>query len=91
MAACAACEGGVKRTHLVDAATDGALLLELYSRDGIGAMISADFYEVRTQRSWDHAAWILFKGILAGPHAGNAAHLKLGFRTMPGYTGRSGQ
>lgn len=46
MAACAACEGGVKRTHLLDAATEGALLLELYSRDGIGAMISTDFYEV---------------------------------------------
>ena len=36
----------MKRTHLVDAATEGALLLELYSRDGIGAMISTDFYEV---------------------------------------------
>lgn len=47
VAACAACEGGVKRTHLLDAATEGALLLELYSRDGIGAMISTDFYEVR--------------------------------------------
>ncbi len=47
MAACAACDGGVKRTHLVDAHTDGALLLELYSRDGVGAMISADFYEAR--------------------------------------------
>jgi hypothetical protein len=47
LAACAACEGGVNRTHLVDATTDGALLLELYSRDGIGAMISADFYEAR--------------------------------------------
>ena len=46
LAACAACEGGVKRTHLLDAATEGALLLELYSRDGIGAMISTDFYEV---------------------------------------------
>ena len=51
MAACAACDGGVKRTHLVDAHTDGALLLELYSRDGVGAMISADFYEVRAADS----------------------------------------
>ena len=25
---------------------DGALLLELYSRDGVGTMLSADFYEV---------------------------------------------
>ena len=55
LAACAACEGGVKRTHLVDATTDGALLLELYSRDGIGAMISADFYEARPGPA---ASWI---------------------------------
>jgi len=36
---------GVKRAHLVDAKLDGGLLLELYSRDGVGTMISADFYE----------------------------------------------
>ncbi len=29
----------------VDTRQDGALLLELYSRDGVGTMISADFYE----------------------------------------------
>lgn len=36
---------GVKRAHLLDARIDGGLLLELYSRDGVGTMISADFYE----------------------------------------------
>ncbi|KAL0031769.1 hypothetical protein WJX79_006380 [Trebouxia sp. C0005] len=36
---------GVKRAHLVDARQDGGLLLELYSRDGVGTMISTDFYE----------------------------------------------
>lgn len=46
IAACAACQKGVKRAHLVDARLDGALLLELYSRDGVGTMLSADFYEV---------------------------------------------
>lgn len=46
IAACAACQRGVKRAHLVDARVDGALLLELYSRDGVGTMLSADFYEV---------------------------------------------
>ena len=46
IAACAACQRGVKRAHLVDARMDGALLLELYSRDGVGTMLSADFYEV---------------------------------------------
>ena len=35
----------MKRAHLVDAEQDGGLLLELYSRDGVGTMISADFYE----------------------------------------------
>ncbi|KAL3154263.1 hypothetical protein ABBQ32_013759 [Trebouxia sp. C0010 RCD-2024] len=45
IAACAACQRGVKRAHLVDARMDGALLLELYSRDGVGTMLSADFYE----------------------------------------------
>ena len=69
IAACAACQKGVKRAHLVDARHDGGLLLELYSRDGVGTMLSADFYEVcfafcvsletaRTLRcrSWLHAA-----------------------------------
>ncbi len=36
---------GIKRAHLLDARLDGGLLLELYSRDGVGTMISADFYE----------------------------------------------
>lgn len=40
-----ACCKGVKRAHLVDAHTDGGLLLELYSREGVGTMISTDFYE----------------------------------------------
>lgn len=45
IAAYEACRGGVTRSHLVDARIDGGLLLELYSRDGVGTMISADFYE----------------------------------------------
>lgn len=45
LAAYEACRGGVARSHLVDARIDGGLLLELYSRDGVGTMISADFYE----------------------------------------------
>ena len=38
-------QSGVKRAHLVDAQLDGGLLLELYSRDGVGTMVSTDFYE----------------------------------------------
>ncbi|KAJ7522039.1 hypothetical protein O6H91_19G080400 [Diphasiastrum complanatum] len=41
-AAAFACRGGVRRVQLVDATVEGALLLELYSRDGVGAMVSSD-------------------------------------------------
>jgi amino-acid N-acetyltransferase len=36
---------GVGRVHLVDRATDGALLLELFTRNGIGTLISATPFE----------------------------------------------
>jgi amino-acid N-acetyltransferase len=35
----------VNRSHVIHARVPGALLLELYSRDGLGTMVSADFYE----------------------------------------------
>jgi len=41
-AALAACRGGVPRVHLVGAEANGALLRELYTRDGCGLMIYAD-------------------------------------------------
>jgi amino-acid N-acetyltransferase len=40
-----ACRGGVKRAHLISRNTDGSLLLELYTRDGIGTLVTADNYE----------------------------------------------
>jgi hypothetical protein len=43
---------GIKRSHLLDARLDGGLLLELYSRDGVGTMISTDFYEGGWFWSW---------------------------------------
>ncbi len=46
--AAAACRSGVQRTHLVPRRVDGALLLELFTRDGIGTMVSAGpFEEIR--------------------------------------------
>lgn len=52
-----ACLRGVKRAHLVDARMDGGILLELYSRDGIGTMISTDFYEgIRRASAFDVVA-----------------------------------
>jgi amino-acid N-acetyltransferase len=41
-AALAAGRAGVRRVHLVSAATDGTLLRELYTRDGIGMMFTGD-------------------------------------------------
>ncbi len=39
------CKRGVQRCHIVSHEIDGALLLELFSRDGIGSLISADLYQ----------------------------------------------
>ena len=44
-----ACRGGVRRVHLISRQTDGALLQELYTRDGIGTLVTTDNYEgIRT-------------------------------------------
>jgi len=40
-----ACRGGVRRVHLISRQNDGALLQELYTRDGIGTLVTADNYE----------------------------------------------
>jgi len=47
LAAVVACRHGVNRAHLIDLERDGAMLLELYTRDGITGvtMVAADLYE----------------------------------------------
>ncbi|WP_435103887.1 amino-acid N-acetyltransferase [Arhodomonas sp. AD133] len=45
-----ACHGGVRRVHLLDRARDGALLMELFTRDGVGTLITAQSFE-RTRRA----------------------------------------
>ena len=40
-AAIRACNNGVKRAHLISRRLDGALLLELFTRDGVGTMVAA--------------------------------------------------
>lgn len=40
-----ACAGGVPRSHLISYKEDGALLAELYTRDGAGTMIVQESYE----------------------------------------------
>ena len=41
-----ACAGGVARVHLIDRRVEGAILQELFTRDGVGTMISSAAYDV---------------------------------------------
>ncbi|MCV6614898.1 MAG: amino-acid N-acetyltransferase [Cellvibrionaceae bacterium] len=41
-----ACEQGVARAHMLNYSDDGALLKELFSRDGAGTMVHRDSYEL---------------------------------------------
>lgn len=54
-----ACLHGVRRAHLVDRHVDGALLLELFTRDGIGTLITADTYENMRKATIDDVGGIL--------------------------------
>lgn len=54
-----ACHQGVQRTHLIDRHHNGALLLELFSRDGIGTLINSDNYETIESASIDDIAGLL--------------------------------
>lgn len=40
-----ACEKGVRRVHILEQTLDGALFSELYTRDGVGTMITNDVYQ----------------------------------------------
>lgn len=40
-----ACESGVKRVHIIDRKLEGALLLELFTQDGIGTLVCTDDLE----------------------------------------------
>lgn len=44
-AACDACVKGVRRSHIISYTQDGALLEELFTRDGSGTLVSDDNYE----------------------------------------------
>jgi amino-acid N-acetyltransferase len=54
-----ACLSGVRRVHLVNRGIDGALLLELYTRDGVGRMVASDDYEGLRQARPDDIGGIL--------------------------------
>jgi amino-acid N-acetyltransferase len=53
------CRHGVKRTHLLDRHIDGGLLLELFTRDGVGTLISAESYEGLRPATIDDVGGIL--------------------------------
>jgi len=44
-AACHAASNGVGRAHLLDASVDGALIKELFTRDGCGTLVTRETYE----------------------------------------------
>ena len=54
-----ACRGGVSRVHIIDRRIQGALLLELFSRDGVGTMVNADTYDSIRRASIDDIGGIL--------------------------------
>lgn len=58
-AAVRACRQGVHRAHLVDRSVDGALLRELFTRDGIGTMITAHRYEQMRRATIDDVGGVL--------------------------------
>ena len=54
-----ACNNGVRRAHLISHQTDGALLLELYTRDGNGTLITTDTYEGLRQANINDVGGVL--------------------------------
>jgi amino-acid N-acetyltransferase len=54
-----ACEGGVERSHILPFATDGAILMEIFSHDGIGTMVVDEKLESLREASADDVGGIL--------------------------------
>ncbi len=58
-AAIQSCQQGVQRVHLINRKTDGGLLLELFTRDGTGTLISSNPYEEIRSATLNDIAGIL--------------------------------
>jgi len=58
-AICRACQNGVKRAHIVSYQEDGALLQELFTRDGTGSMVTDQNYEQMRPATIDDVGGIL--------------------------------
>jgi amino-acid N-acetyltransferase len=54
-----ACEGGVERSHILPFASDGALLLEVFTHDGIGTMVVDEKLESLREATSDDVAGVL--------------------------------
>ena len=54
-----ACRAGVRRVHLLRRDRRGALLLELYTRDGVGTLLSADGYQTLRGATIDDVGGVL--------------------------------
>ncbi len=54
-----ACKGGAARVHLISRHTDGALLLELFTHDGIGSMLTRDPLEQLREATIEDVGGIL--------------------------------
>ena len=54
-----ACRNGVRRCQIIDRHADGALIAELFTRDGVGTMVSADLYDSTRQATIDDVGGIL--------------------------------
>lgn len=50
---------GVERVHLINTACEGGLLLELYTRDGVGTMFNASLYEDIRQAKLEDVSGII--------------------------------
>ena len=54
-----ACQSGVPRAHIVPFATDGSVLLEIFTHDGVGTMISSENLESLREASIEDVGGIL--------------------------------
>ncbi|MBU6259850.1 MAG: amino-acid N-acetyltransferase [Burkholderiales bacterium] len=54
-----ACEGGVERSHILPFATDGALLLEVFTHDGVGTMVIDEKLESLREAASDDVGGVL--------------------------------
>ena len=58
-AAMQSCRQGVHRAHLINRLVDGALLLELFTRDGVGTLISSTAFETIRPANLDDIGGIM--------------------------------